>query len=175
MDRASLDNIKYDVIPYDPRWAEIFESEKRKLQSVFAGGAIKIEHIGSTAIPGLASKPVIDVAVLIPTRKDADAYIEPLSRLGYEYDQPASSSERHFFRKYESTKYHLSIAYGDQGSYWERQILFRDYLRTHENEKKEYEAIKLRLIQTDSTGRHSYIQGKTEFVEKILKLARNEI
>lgn len=174
MDQRSLDDIKHEVIPYNPRWAELFETEKQKLRFVFNDNVVEIEHIGSTAIPNLASKPIIDIAVLFPSQKDADKYIEPLSSLGYEYDQPASSSERHFFRKYGSTKYHLSIAYRDKGTFWERQILFRDYLRAHEKEKKEYETLKLKLIQADPTGRHSYIQGKNEFVEKILKLARSE-
>jgi len=161
-------NQKYAVTSYENQWVDLFISEARLLAIIFGVEALAIEHIGSTAVPNLSSKPIIDVAVLIALREKADKYIEPLASIGYVYDQPASSPERHFFRKYGSIKYHLSIAYRDKGSYWERQILFRDYLRKHEKAKKEYESLKLKLINEDPTGRHGYIQGKNEFIQRIL-------
>jgi GrpB-like predicted nucleotidyltransferase (UPF0157 family) len=174
MDRESLDSMRYEVISYDPNWVELFESEKEKIKSVFSDEVIAIEHIGSTSIPGLASRPIIDIGVLIASHNDADKYIKPLTQLGYEYDQPASSPERLFFRKYGSQKYHLSIAYQDRGSFWKRQILFRNYLREHEDARREYQELKLKLIQEDTTGRHSYIQGRSEFIQRILELAESQ-
>lgn len=171
MNQESLDNIQHEVVAYNPEWIKLFDVEAQKIKIVFGDKVVAIEHIGSTAVPGLASKPIIDIAILIPSSNDADKYIKPLSKLGYEYDQPASSSERHFFRNYDSIKYHLSIAYQDKGSFWKRQILFRDYLRNHEDARKEYGALKLKLIKEDRTGRHSYIQGKDKFIQKILQLA----
>jgi len=174
MEQESLDNIRYEVIPYDPKWAELFKLEKEKIKSIFGNEAMAIEHIGSTAVSELAAKPVIDIAVLVASHKSVDKYIKPLSELGYKYDQPASSSERHFLRKYETVKYHLSIAYQNRGSFWRRQILFRNYLREHEDARNEYQDLKLKLIKEDATGRHSYIQGKNEFIQRILKLAEIE-
>ena len=162
---------KYKIIPYDPKWDTLFKIEKEKIKSVFGNDALAIEHIGSTAVPGLASKPIIDIAVLIASHESGDKYIKPLAELGYVYDKPASSPERHFFRKYDSVSYHLSIAYQYRGSFWKRQILFRDYLRAHEEARKEYQGLKLKLIKEDATGRHLYIHGKDEFIQKILKLA----
>lgn len=171
MDQELLDNMRYEVIPYNTNWVELFEQEKEKIKSAFGDDAVDIEHIGSTSVPRLASRPIIDIAVLIDSYKEADDYIEPLAKFGYEYNQPASSPERHFFRKYEAIKYHLSIAYKDKGSFWKRQILFRDWLRDHEDARKEYQELKIKLIKEDATGRHSYIQGRNEFIQRILKLA----
>jgi GrpB-like predicted nucleotidyltransferase (UPF0157 family) len=141
---------------------------------VFGDQALAIEHIGSTAIPGLFAKPIIDLTVLIRKRSQADLFIQPLQQLGYMYDKPHSSSERHLFRKGNPTEFHLSIAYADQGGFWERQILFRDYLKQHPETREEYAALKSRLLTQDPTAMNSYIAGKSEFVKKVLELAEAE-
>lgn len=162
------------LLPYQTSWKEKFQTEKEKLQNIFGDKALKIEHIGSTSIEGLTSKPIIDIAVLIAKCEDADKFIEPLSQLGYGYDKQNSSGERHFFRKGKPTEFHLSIAYIDSGDFWERQILFRDYLRSHPEAKAEYAALKENLLKTDSTGNDSYIKGKTDFVQRILVMAKKK-
>lgn len=119
----------------------------------------------------MLSKPIIDIAVLIAKREDGDKFIEPLSQLGYWYDKSNSSGERHLFRKGKPTEFHLSIAYTDGGGFWERQILFRDYLRRHPEAKTEYSILKENLLKNDPTGNDIYIKGKTDFVQKILVMA----
>lgn len=105
---------------YQYDWPKKFQTEKEKIQNVFGNLALEIEHIGSTSVEELSSKPIIDVAVLIEKREDADKFIELLARLGYWYDKPSSSGERHFFRKGKPTEFHLSITYVDKGNFWER-------------------------------------------------------
>ena len=95
-----------------------------------------------------------------------------ISHIKYRYEERSSSSERHFFRKGNPTEFHCSICYKDRGSYWERQILFRDYLRKHPEVLSDYQELKIRLLEKYPTGRGGYVSGKTEFVEKILILAR---
>ncbi len=159
---------------YQPSWKDKFEAEKSKLQKIFGDKAIAIEHIGSTSIEGLASKPIIDIAIMIENHKDADTFIKPLEEFGYSYDKLNSSGERHLFRKGNPTEFHLSIAYADKGGFWDRQILFRDYLRKHSDFRDEYQKLKEKLLQDDPTGKNSYLSGKSDFVNKVLTLARTE-
>ena len=162
------------LLPYQSSWMGRFQVEKAKIQNVFGDSAISIEHIGSSSIDGLSSKPIIDIAVLIDKRENADEFIESLDRLGYWHDKLNSSGERHFFRKGKPTEFHLSIAYTDKGNFWERQILFRDYLRNHIEARDEYARLKADLLEKDQTGRGEYIKSKTEFVDKILALSRDQ-
>lgn len=171
-----MNNISHAILlPYQPAWAEKFDQEKERLSRVFGDKALAIEHIGSTSIPGLSAKPIIDIAVLIEKAEEGDEFVESLKKLGYWYDEPSSSGERHFFRKGDPTEFHLSIAYKDRGGFWERQILFRDYVRKHDDLRDEYAQLKDLLLQSDPTGKDSYITGKSDFVNKVLDLARKEI
>jgi GrpB-like predicted nucleotidyltransferase (UPF0157 family)/8-oxo-dGTP pyrophosphatase MutT (NUDIX family) len=167
----SIDSSHISLIPYQRSWADKFETEKDNLQKIFNDRAISIEHIGSTSIPGLSAKPIIDIAVLIEKREEGDSFIELVGKLDYQYDKLNSSGERHFFRKGSPTEFHLSIAYKDKGSFWERQILFRDYLRSHPDSRDEYQKLKENLLQDDLTGKDSYLSGKSEFVNRVLSLA----
>ncbi|MFA6227448.1 MAG: GrpB family protein [Candidatus Paceibacterota bacterium] len=162
------------LISYQSSWKDRFETEKSKLKEIFGDKVIAIEHIGSTSIEGLASKPIIDIAVMIENQKDADAFIKPLEGFRYSYDKLNSSAERHLFRKGNPTEFHLSIAYTDKGGFWERQILFRDYLRKHSDLRDEYQKLKKKLLKNNPTGKDSYISGKSEFVNGVLILAKKE-
>ena len=157
------------LLPYQHSWKEKFDKEKSKLLEIFGNKAIAIEHIGSTSIPGLLSKPIVDIAVLIKSRADADAFTEPLASIGYMFH--SSSTERHFYTKGNPIEYHVSIAYADQGGFLPRQILFRDYLRAHPEALDEYAVLKEGLLQKDPTGKGNYTNGKTDFIQKVLKLA----
>lgn len=159
------------IVPYREVWPEKFAEEKEKLQKIFGDEALAIEHIGSTSVPGLASKDIIDIAVLIDHIDNADQFIDDLEKIGYTYDTRGFSTERHFLRKYGEENFHLSIAYKNQGSFWERQILFRDFLRDHDAYRDEYQTLKEELIKKDPEGSDEYISGKTEFVERVLQLA----
>ncbi len=160
------------LIPYQSGWKDKFEVEKVKLKEIFGDKAVAIEHIGSTSIPRLSAKPIIDITVLIEKREDGDSFIKPLEEFEYSYDKLNSSGERHLFRKGNPTEFHLSIAYQDKGSFWERQILFRDYLKNHPDSRDEYQKIKENLLKNDPTGKDSYLSGKSEFVNKILELTK---
>ncbi len=162
------------LLPHQHSWKEKFRLEKDKIQKVFADKTISIEHIGSTSIDGLSSKPIVDISVLIEKRENADKYIKLLDCLGYWYDKENSSGERHFFRKGKPTKFHLSLSYTDKGNFWKRQLLFRDYLRSHPEARDEYAILKENLLKTDPTGNKNYIDGKSKFIQKILGLAKEK-
>jgi GrpB-like predicted nucleotidyltransferase (UPF0157 family) len=172
-DMENLDTSHMELCRYDPKWAEMYNQESQKIRALLGDKITEIEHIGSTSIPGLASKPIIDVAVVVPSWKDAESLIGPLSTLGYRSEvsnvDESNAGERLLFRKGNPTQFHLSIAYADRGSFLERQILFRDYLRTHDEERDEYYKLKKDLLTKDPTGKSSYIEGKTDFVMRALK------
>ena len=157
------------IVPYQYDWPKKFKAEKEKLQEIFGDKALEVEHIGSTSIEGLLSKPIIDIVVMIQNHKNADEFTEPLAKIGYRFD--SSSTERHYYVKGNTVDYHLSIAYADRGGFWSRQILFRDYLRSHTEARDEYAKIKQDLLQKDPTGSDEYIGGNTDFVYRILALA----
>jgi len=156
---------------YNPEWVCIFESESQRIKEIMGDTILEIEHIGSTSIPGLCGKPIVDIGVLVNNKNEVGQFLEQLAETGYAIDEKNPSTERHFFRKGNPTTSHLSIAYKDAGSFWERQILFRDYLRGHNEARDEYASLKKELMQKDPTGKDVYIGGKTEFVTRVLREA----
>jgi GrpB-like predicted nucleotidyltransferase (UPF0157 family) len=157
------------IVPYQYDWPKKFQAEKERLQDIFGNKALEIEHIGSTSIEGLLSKPIIDIVVVIENHQDADTFTEPLVKIGYKFD--SASTERHYYVEGDPVEYHLSIAYADRGGFWARQILFRNYLRKHNEARDKYAKLKEDLLEKDPTGNDKYIAGKTDFVYKILNLA----
>ncbi len=115
------------------------------------------------------------MAVVVPFAENADALIEPLTTLGYMFNrvehEAFGGTERHLLKKGNPTQFHLSIAYGDKGSFLERQILFRDYLREHSEDRDAYGTLKKELIGEDPTGTGEYIHNKKDFVMRTLKKA----
>jgi len=164
---------------YSVKWMEKYNKEAEVIKRIIGPDIIDIQHIGSTAIPGLSAKPIIDIAVLVSSIKDFSHFVEPLKKIGYSYKQDMSSAERIFLRKGDPVEYHISIAC-PLHTYWERQILFRDYLKSHENFLKEYERLKIETINDipkeelkDLSRSKIYSSKKGPFIEKVLKLARD--
>ncbi len=171
MEKAPTDSSHEQVLEYNPEWIEMYESESEKIKEIFGDELLGIEHIGSTSIPGLSAKPIIDMMVLIETHENAEKFIPVLQSLDYNFNSSThtdKSTERHLLRKGNPTQFHLSIAYKSRGSFWDRQLAFRDYLRTHPEERNQYQELKQKLIQDDPTGKNTYVAGKTNLVNEIL-------
>jgi GrpB-like predicted nucleotidyltransferase (UPF0157 family) len=163
---------------YSKEWPEKFNREVENIKKVLGSEILEIQHIGSTAIPGLSAKPIIDIAVLVESIENISHFVEQLEKLGYSYKPEMSSGERIFFRKGDPVEYHLSVAC-PRHTYWERQILFRDYLRTHPKYVKEYEDLKRGIVVGMSTDElkdlslsERYNSQKGPFIQKILELAK---
>ncbi len=150
------------------RWRETFEEEASKLRAALGPDLRAVEHIGSSAIEGLVSKPIVDIAVLIEHKADAESLLPLIASLGYAF--ASSSSERHFFTKEGDPYIHLSLAYADFSRYFERQILFRDQLRSDAGLRDEYGKLKRELLAKEPSGETTFI-GKTDFVAKVLEAA----
>jgi GrpB-like predicted nucleotidyltransferase (UPF0157 family) len=165
-----------DVGPYQSGWKDLYEREADLLRSALGENAQCIEHIGSTSIPGVVSKPIIDIMVAVVSLTHAAKLIHVLEALGYEYRTPDTVPERMFFAKEPTPEYrthHLNLT--PQGSgFWKSQIAFRDYLRTHAQIAAEYGDLKVRLAEIYAHTHQLDRDGKTEFVSRVLELAEKE-
>lgn len=168
------------LIKYQNSWVEKFQLEEKKIKEALNNSIKEIQHIGSTSIPGMIAKPIIDIGVLVDSIEDISFFVKKLSVVGYLYFPDMSSVERIFLRKGSPIEYHLSIAC-PRHSFWDRNIMFRDYLRNHPESIKEYIQLKLNNISItpeidfrDLSKSQVYNNGKSGFVQKVLDLAKRE-
>jgi GrpB-like predicted nucleotidyltransferase (UPF0157 family)/predicted kinase len=157
-----------DLVPYNTAWPAQFQAEKENIQSALGGLAVEIQHIGSTAIPGLEAKPVIDILVTVPKLSDAVACIAPLHELGYTFIDYPQNTDRRFFRKGLPRTHHLHIV--EQGSASMHDHLdFRDALLSDPALRSEYQQLKVELAAKYKNDRAKYSDSKTEFVQRVLR------
>jgi len=159
--------------PYTDEWERIFKEEAARLQAALGSDILDIQHVGSTSIPGMTAKPIIDIAIAVRNIKDASVCIAPVEELGYEYKGENGIPGRLFFAKGSPRTHHIHInEMGSRG--WQNQILFRDYLILHPDFAREYAHLKLELAQRYPTDRQSYLDCKAPFIERVLRLASSE-
>jgi len=159
---------------YSSEWTDLFDLEAALLRSVMGAAARNIEHIGSTAIVGMPSKPIIDLVVVVNALAEARAWIPTLATLGYEYRDNNIVPDRLFFAKGPHTQrtHHLSLT-ESTSQFYKEKLLFRDYLRAHRTAFNEYFTLKEDLAAHHPNDREAYTSGKRDFVERILRLASN--
>ncbi|MBI5674511.1 MAG: GrpB family protein [Nitrospirae bacterium] len=165
------------IAEYDPQWPLLFEQERKRIEAVLGNEAIRFEHIGSTAIPGLAAKAAIDIAIGIQRLEMASKYIPKLESLGYIYEPTfeALLPERRFFWKGTPMVHTYHIHMAEVGSpLWVKPIMFRDYLRRHPDEAQRYSELKKSLAERWVNDMDAYVEGKTDFVEGVLEKAAQE-
>ncbi len=168
------------LVPYDPAWAGLFEEESRHLLDSLPRELIKrIEHFGSTAIPGLAAKPIVDMLVEVTSLEQTKARIAPaLEAQGYDYFWRATHGEdgppfyAWFIKRNPADvrTHHIHMVEGDF-EHWER-LLFRDYLIESPQIAKEYETLELELARKYPNDRVAYTNGKTSFVVGVTQIAK---
>ena len=162
------------IAPYDARWPRLFEEECGRLQEALGDFARRIEHIGSTSVPGLGAKPILDISVGAESRDGVDAYLPALGALGYEDCRIEPVFERRMFSKggpYNEGSHHLHVT--DVGStVWAGPILLRDYLRAHPEEARWYERVKREAAATAGNDLNHYYHLKGPCVETLTARAR---
>ncbi len=169
------------VVPYDPRWPSLFQSEKEHLLSCLPVDLVgRIEHFGSTAVPGLAAKPIVDILVEVTSLEETKARIVPiLESQGYDYfwrptfgdDVPPFYA---WFIKRDDhgiRTHHIHMVEHDFKQ-WDA-LLFRDYLIEHPRAAAEYEELKIGLAKTFTSDRVGYTRSKTEFIDRVTNEARD--
>jgi GrpB-like predicted nucleotidyltransferase (UPF0157 family) len=160
---------KVVIFPYDPQWQEEFSRLGAAFRVALGSTAIRIDHIGSTSVPDLDAKPIVDVQISVKSFTPENAYRIPLDTLGYFLrEDNTDRTERYFREKPGGKRTHIHIT--KVGSWSEQTILlFRDYLRTHPTDAKRYAKLKYKLAEKYRDDRLGYTNAKTSFVWNILK------
>lgn len=159
------------IVDYDPQWPALYTEEKRRILTVIGDAVIAIEHVGSTAVPGLGAKPIIDIMAAVRRLPDAEKCVEPLRTIGFEYVPEYNEviPERRYFHKgpAEARTHHLHMVELTSG-FWEKHLLFRDLLRTHPEEAQRYCQLKKELAANVGSDRETYTEVKTSYIESAI-------
>ena len=163
------------LVEYDYDWPALFTDERDRIVGVLGADSIAVEHIGSTAIPGMAAKPIIDIMVMVDDIETGSIYFEPLKTLDYHYYPYGEDifPERRWFCKPDPIErtHHLHLV--ERNTPFHRDhLLFRDYLRTNADAARRYESLKRCLAERYPDDRDGYSDGKSDFVASILSTVR---
>lgn len=166
-----------EIVDYNPDWVNMFEREAKSIRNIVGNLIAEIQHIGSTAVPGLAAKPVIDIMIGLRDLSDGKNIIQPLEDLGYVFWADNPNPEKMFFVKgmppYGKKRTHHVHVVEIDGEFWQRR-LFRDYLRIHPEEALIYEKFKRDLAVRFRDDREAYTEGKSDYVAEVMEKARQE-
>lgn len=164
------------VVPYDSSWPLLFARERDRILGVAGEWVDRIEHVGSTAVSGLAAKPVVDLLVGLRAISDAGACVSPLEGVGYSYWAEGAEPCHHLFVRFvdeemtaRTHNLHLTEI---RSPYWRDRLLFRDYLRENAETAQTYARLKRELAHRYRDDREAYTAAKSCFVSEILRLAR---
>lgn len=165
------------IVEYDPAWPRLFAEERDRIVAACGGRIVAVEHVGSTAVPGLAAKPIIDMMPGVRALADAGASVGAMVAIGYEYVPALEDAlpERRFFRKDAGGVRSHHIHMVEVGSeFWELHILFRDYLVAHPQVTAGYARLKRELAARYGDDREGYTEAKTPFIRSVEERARAE-
>jgi GrpB-like predicted nucleotidyltransferase (UPF0157 family) len=163
-------NAPVTLVAYDPGWPALFEREAERIRAALGEIVVRLEHTGSTSVPGLAAKPIIDMTLLVPDSSDESAYVPQLEAVGYRLRIREPDWHQHRLLRGPDTEVHLHVF--SRGSVeLERMVGFRDWLRSHPEDRELYERTKRELAAR--TWRHvqHYADAKTAVVEEIIARA----
>jgi len=161
------------VVDYDPNWPVLFRALQRRIADALGSVAARIEHVGSTAVPNLAAKPILDIDVLLGSASDLPTAIERLANVGYTHQGDLGIAGREAFRAPAGDPAHnLYVCLTPTGKF-HRHLLFRDYLRAHPDDAKAYGELKQALALRFRDDRSAYVDGKSEVVTEIIVRTNN--
>ncbi|WP_206055191.1 GrpB family protein [Nocardia sp. CS682] len=156
------------IVDYDPAWSQRFATEHARIARALGATARRIDHIGSTSVPGLAAKPIVDIDLCVPDVEDEGAYLPPLLAAGY---QLRVREPGHRMVRTPQRDVHVHIV--TVGSDWEhRQLLFRDWLRHDSRDRIAYEQLKRRLAQQNWADMNDYADAKGPLIAEIIQRAQ---
>ena len=163
----------YGIADPDPSWPGRFEEEAGRIRGALPRDLVtRIEHVGSTSVPGLAAKPIVDIQVSVATMVPRGAYVGPITGLGYDWALDPIDDEHEYFSLTDDDERRFHIHVCAAGSEWERRHLaFRDWLRDHPDDARAYESLKRRLAEDHPRDVFSYVEGKTDFIRSIERRA----
>jgi len=155
---------------YDSHWPELFEREARRIHSVLGKKALQVEHVGSTSVPGLCAKPIIDMVLVVPDSSDEESYVPALEAAGYTLRIREPEWFEHRLFKGSDTDINLHV-FSEGCSEVEQMICFRDWLRVNETDRDKYASVKRKLAQREWRHIQHYADSKTGIVQEIMERA----
>jgi GrpB-like predicted nucleotidyltransferase (UPF0157 family) len=168
-----------EIVPYDTDWPRVFLAERDRIAAVLGGLALRIDHNGSTSVPGLAAKPIVDVQVSVERLQPIEAYAPRFGQLGYVHVPHPDDAFCPFFHRPATWPHTHHVHVVEAGGDEERRTLaFRDYLRDHSDTAREYAELKRRLAPqytaTELSSRQAYAEAKTAFITGVVTRALAE-
>ena len=158
---------KVEVVPYDPQWPGLFSSLGARFREALGDVALRIDHIGSTSVEGLAAKPVIDVQISVAAFQSTEPFRLPLEGLGFTFRSDNPELTKRYFREAPGTR-RTNIHVRRAGSWAEQfALLFRDYMRTHVEDAARYARLKRRLAEQFGYDRSGYTDAKGPFIWEV--------
>ena len=156
------------IAPYDPAWPGLFEEESARIEAALGDQVTRVEHVGSTAVPGLGAKPVVDIQVSVRSMVPRTAYTDALVKLGYRWALDPWTDEHEFFSRDVNGGRAFHVHVCGQGSEWEqRHVSFRDWLRDHPQDATAYERLKRDLAERHPRDPYTYTDEKSAFIREI--------
>jgi GrpB-like predicted nucleotidyltransferase (UPF0157 family) len=167
------EKVEIAVVDCDPRWPQRFELEREKILGALGERALSVDHIGSTSVPGLAAKPIIDICLAVSDSSDEESYLAPLEAAGYELRVREPDFHEHRMVRTHSHDVHVHIFTKGSGEI-DRYLVFRDWLRHHEADRELYASTKRELAERDWPTMQHYADAKTDVVEAIIRRSLGE-
>ena len=160
---------KVGVVPHNPRWRDAFEAEARHVDVALADNVVAVHHIGSTAIPNIYAKPIIDLLVEVRDITEVDARSSAMESLGYEVMGEYGIAGRRYFRKddEQGTRTHHIHAFEVGSAEVERHLAFRDYMIAHPEDAYRYSELKRKLAEDHPQSMDAYMDGKDAFIKEM--------
>lgn len=159
------------VVPYDPKWPLQFEAEAAALRPIFGDNLIKLHHIGSTSVPGLAAKPTLDLLGVVKSITLVSEMRSSFEALDYKAVGAFGIEGREFFVKGSPNPTHHMHVFEEGSAEIMRHLAFRDFLRTHEEAAQEYAALKMKLAALYRLDPASYQEGKSDWIKRVERQA----
>jgi GrpB-like predicted nucleotidyltransferase (UPF0157 family) len=163
-------NATIQLTEYDPEWPRLYEREAERIRDALGSKALRVEHVGSTSVPGLAAKPVIDIVLVIADTRDEDAYVPSLEAAGYVLTIREPDWFEHRLFKGPDTNVNLHT-FSDRCDEVDRMVAFRDWLRTHDDDRDLYLAAKRELAAREWRYVQNYADAKSAVVREIVARA----
>ena len=169
---SKTDKRRVEVVSYNSNWKEMYKEESEKIKNILNDIIIDIHHIGSTAIPGIKAKPVIDILVEVKDIEAVDQYNNRMEELGYEVMGEHGIPKRRFFRKGRNKRTHHIHIFQVGNEEIERHINFKLYLITHPDKAREYSKLKEKLANKYTYDVENYTNGKSDFIKEVGRKAK---
>ena len=155
-----------NVVEYDPDWPSLFTREQQRIQQILGDTALSVDHVGSTSVPGLAAKPIIDIDLVVPNSSDESTYVPQLEAAGYLLIIREPDWHEHRCLKGPDTNINLHV-FSPGSPETQRHAVFRDWLRTHSDDRELYARTKLDLARQEWTDTRGYTQAKDDVIDAI--------